>query len=152
MTHVFHLSIANSQFPSQWKVAKIITFFRKDDPLNQKKYRQVAILPVLSRVLEKSIIIQISQYMETHGLLHPNQNGFREAHSTTTCIIQMYDRWVEALEDKKYTGVCFLNLSTAFDTVNHELFLENFKLYGFNQNALLWIASYLEGSILGPLF
>ena len=109
-------------------------------------------------------------------LLHPNHHGFRSGHSTTTCLLQMYDRWVDALEDKSFTGVCMLDLSAAFDVVDHPLLLQKLKLYGFGKNCLNWIKSYLDdrlqtvhiegkqsgllavssgvpqGSILGPLF
>ena len=88
----------------------------------------------------------------------------------------MYDRWVDALENKKYTGVCFLDLSAAFDIVDHSLLLQKLRLYGFDDNSVTWVSSYLterkqtvyiegkqstilsvptgvpQGSILGPLF
>jgi hypothetical protein len=57
----------------------------------------------------------------------------------------MYDAWVEAVEHKQYTGVCFLDLSAAFDIVDHPLLLEKLKLYGFTDNSLNWIESYLSG-------
>ena len=113
--------------------------------------------------------------MENNNLVHPNHHGFRSGHSTASCLIQMYDKWVEAVEEKKFTGVCFLDLSAAFDMVNHSLLLQKLSLYGFDKNSLQWMTSYLEnrkqrvcidgklsnvlnlttgvpqGSILGPL-
>ena len=173
---MINLSILHCQFPSQWKVAKIIPLHKKDDHLNPKNYRPVAILPVLSKILERVVFFQISQYMESNGLLHPNHHGFRSSHSTSTCIIQMYDKWLEALENQMFTGVCFLDLSAAFDTVDHSLLVQKLVHYGFDQQSQNWIKSYLtkryqsvyiegkqsdilpvqsgvpQGSILGPLF
>ena len=128
-----------------WKTAKVIPLFKKEDPLSPANYRPVAILPILSKILEKAIFIQIIQYLDSNQLIHPNHHGFRAAHSTTTGLIQMYDKWVEALEDKQYTGVCFLDLSAAFDIVDHPLLLDKLKLYGFADNSLNWVASYLSG-------
>jgi hypothetical protein len=88
----------------------------------------------------------------------------------------MYDSWIDAVENDKMAGVCMLDMSAAFDIVDHELLLQKFSLYGFDENALQWINSYLsgrsqcvyidgalsslldvqvgvpQGSILGPLF
>ena len=145
LTHIVNLSIANCQFPKQWKRAKIIPLYKKDDPLDARNYRPVAILPVLSKVVEKVVFLQISQYMESNGLMHPNHHGFRTAHSTATCLIQMYDRWVDALDNKMFTGVCFLDLSAAFDIVDHSLLVEKLRLYGFDERSVGWISSYLTG-------
>ena len=145
ITHIINLSIQSHQFPTTWKVAKIIPLFKKGDPLNPKNYRPVAILPILSKVLEKAVFLQIMDYMDSNQLLHPNHHGFRTGHSTTTCLIQLYDTWVEAIDQGKYAGTCFLDLSAAFDTVNHSLLVEKLKLYGFTSGALDWVESYLKG-------
>ena len=145
ITHIVNLSIETQLFPTRWKTAKIIPLYKKEDPLSPSNYRPVAILPILSKILEKAIFLQIIQYMDSNQLIHPNHHGFRAAHSTTTGLIQMYDKWVEALEYKKFTGVCFLDLSAAFDIVDHPLLLEKLKLYGFAENSVNLIDSYLSG-------
>ena len=176
LTHIVNLSIATQTFPTMWKTAKVIPLYKKDDPLSPKNYRPVAILPIISKILEKSVFMQVIQYMETNQLLHPNHHGFRSYHTTTTGLIQLYDSWVEAIERKEFAGVCFLDLSAAFDIVDHPLLLQKLGLYGFSDTSLQWVNSYLsgrsqtvyiegtqskilpvpigvpQGSILGPLF
>ena len=176
LTHLVNLSIATQTFPSMWKTSKVIPLYKKDDPLCPKNYRPVAILPIISKILEKCVFIQIIEYMETNQLLHPNHHGFRSHHNTTTGLIQLYDSWVEAIERKEFAGVCFLDLSAAFDIVDHSLLLQKLELYGFSDTSLQWVNSYLsgrsqtvyiegtqskvlpvpngvpQGSILGPLF
>ena len=93
ITHIVNLSIATQSFPTMWKTAKVIPLFKKEDPLSPQNYRPVAILPILSKILEKAIFIQIIQYMDKKKLIHPNHNGLRAAHSTTSGLIQMYDSW-----------------------------------------------------------
>ena len=145
ITHIINLSIETHQFPHSWKKAKIIPLLKKEDPLDPKNYRPVAILTILSKVLEKVIFLQVAEYMDANQLLHPNHHGFRDAHSNTTCLIQMYDGWVEAFDQGKYTtGACFLDLSAAFDVVDHSLLLEKLGLYGFSAGALGWVDSYLS--------
>ena len=142
ITHIVNLSIATQSFPTMWKTAKVIPLFKKEDPLSPQNYRPVAILPILSKILEKAIFIQIIQYMEKNQLIHPNHHGFRAAHSTTTGLIQMYDSWVEALEYKQFTGVCFLDISAAFDILDHPLLLYKLQLYGFADDSLNWMSIF----------
>ena len=56
----------------------------------------------------------------------------------------MYDSWIESLERKEYSGVCLIDMSAAFDMVNHDLIIKKFELYGFDNSSLDWIKSYLS--------
>ena len=175
ITHIINLSIKQSKFPNEFKKAKVVPLHKKDDVLNPKNYRPVAILPVFSKLLERAVFVQMIDYFETNKLLHPNHHGFRANHNTTTALLQMYDTWVEAMDRKEATGVCFLDMSAAFDMVNHSILLQKLDLYGFDSASFSWIESYLsarkqtvcidgtcskmlpltvgvpQGSIIGPL-
>ena len=63
VTHVINLSLASMEFPSAWKLAKVIPLLKKDDPLNPKNYRPVALLPVMSKILERVVFKQVVQYV-----------------------------------------------------------------------------------------
>ena len=178
VTHLINLSIQNSTFPNKWKHAKVIPLFKpgSDDKLAPKSYRPVALLPVLSKVLERVVFAQIVQYMNDHDLFHPNHHGFRSKHSTLTAMLQMYDTWMEAINRGEYAGVVMIDQSAAFDCVDHDLLISKLKLYGWDEAALIWTKHYLsnrtqccsiesflsdplsisvgvpQGSILGPLF
>ena len=67
---------------------------------------------------------QIVEYLMTNEYLHPNHHGLRTHHSTTTAMIQMYDSWVQAVDKGQLPGVCMLDMSAAFDLVDHEFLLE----------------------------
>ena len=175
VTHIINLSIKHSTFPTPFKKAKVVPLHKSGDRLNPKNYRPVAILPVLSKLLERAVFTQMISYFESNNLLHPNHHGFRANHNTTTALIQMYDAWVEAMDRGEATGVCFLDMSAAFDMVNHSVLLDKLLLYGFDATAFTWIQSYLvdrkqtvcidgtcskllslevgvpQGSIIGPL-
>ena len=83
--------------------------------------------------------------MNTNELFHPNHHGFRAGHSTTTAMIQMYDSWVQAADKGELTGVCMLDMSAAFDVVDHGILLKKLKIYGFDERALQWMRNYLSG-------
>ena len=176
VTHIVNLSIQSATFPEKWKFSKIVPLYKKDDPLNAKNYRPVALIPILSKVLERAIFIQMIQFLETNNLFHPSHHGYRPGHSTCTALIELYDSWVEALERGELSGVMLIDLSAAFDCVDHPLLLEKMKVIGFDDHCIKWCHSYLtnrhqsvhidgaqsdflrinvgvpQGSILGPLF
>ena len=145
VTHIVNLSIKQAVFPSQYKIAKVIPLLKKDDPLLPKNYRPVAILCILSKVIERVVFLQIVEYMNSNNLFHPNHHGFRAHHSPTSAMIQMYDTWVQAVDKGELTGVCMLDMSAAFDVVDHSILLDKLKLYGFDVKALSWIEDYLFG-------
>ena len=178
LSHIVNLSIQTSTFPELWKHAKVVPLLKpgSEDLLAPKSYRPVALLPVLSKVLERVVFLQTVQYMNDHKLMHPNHHGFRAQHSTTTAMLQLYDSWVDAANRGELAGVVLIDQSAAFDCVDHSLLLSKLKLYGWDDNALAWSKTYLEdrrqscsvesflseplpvlygvpqGSILGPLY
>ena len=107
ITHIINLSISSSTFPSIWKWHKVIPLLKamSCDPLIPKSYRPVALLPIFSKILEKAVFSQLVEYLEDNGLIHPNLHGSRAGHSTSTALMQMYDTWVEEVEDGKMVGV-----------------------------------------------
>ena len=144
LTHIINLSLTTLVFPNIWKLAKIIPLLKKGDPLDPKNYRPVALLSILSKVLEKIIFRQVVEYVEGNGLLHPSHHGSRSQHSTCTALIEMYDSWIQSSEKDEMAGVMMLDLSAAFDLVDHQLLLQKLELMGFEQPAVTWMWSYLS--------
>ena len=169
--HIVNLSFQTQKFPNKWKIAKVIPLYKgKGCKLDPKSYRTVAILPILSKVM------QVLGHMDINKYFNPNHHAYRSCHSTTTALLQMYDTWLAASEGGDLAGVCMVDMSAAFDIVDTEILLEKLKLYGFDQNTLQWTWSYLthrsqgvyidgsmsnllaleagvpQGSILGPLY
>ena len=109
LTHVINLSIKSSIFPSIWKWAKVVSLLKSTsaDALLPKSYRPVALLPILSKVMEKVVFSQLVKYLEENNLIHPNLHGSRAGHDTSTALLHLYDRWVEELEEDKMVGVLF---------------------------------------------
>ena len=74
-----------------------------------------------------------------------NHHGSRPGHSTATALIQMYDSWVEEVDDGNLVGVMMVDLSAAFDMVDHDILLKKLQLFGLDDMALSWVKSYLSG-------
>ena len=175
ITHIVNLSISQQIFPTAWKTAKIIPLHKKNEVTDPRNYSSVALLAIFSKILERAIFQQIVKYLESNHLLHPSHHGFRKGHNTATALLEMSDNWIEALDNKDITATVMLDLSAAFDVVDPGILLEKLKIYGFEDNGVNWLNSYLtsryqqvyvdgslseplpvvigvpQGSILGPL-
>ena len=87
----------------------------------------------MSKILERVVFKQVVEYVEGNGLLHPSHHGSRSRHSTSTAIIEMYDTWIDSIERGEMAGVMMIDLSAAFDLVDHPILLK--KLFEFVQSA-----------------
>ena len=145
ITHIVNLSIKNQKFPNSWKQSKVIPLHKKEEVTNPKNYRPVSLLPILSKVLERVIFEQMINYLENNKLLHHSHHGFRASHSTLTALVKMYDQWTEALEKDEATAVVMLDLSAAFDVVDHSILIQKLEILGFEECTLSWVSSYLSG-------
>ena len=147
VTHIINLSLTTLTFPAAFKVARVVPLHKgKDSPATDpKSYRPVALLPVLSKVLERVVAAQLVGYLDQHHLLHPQQHAYRSHHSTTTAMLAMYDTWVEAAEHGKIAGVTMIDMSAAFDVVDSSILLAKARLYGVTRDTEQWLWSYLTG-------
>ena len=143
--HIISLSIMQNKFPTSWKYAKVVPLHKKGSVLERKNYRPVAILSPLGKILEKIAYEQIYNYFSNNKIFHENLQGYRQNRSTQTALLQMYDRWVRAAHAGRVSGVVLLDLSAAFDLVDHQLLLNKLGIYGVDRDFCLWISSYLSG-------
>ena len=109
------------------------------DPSSVKNYHPVSLLTFLSKALERAVLNQLSSLPQQHNRLDPHQSGFRSGHSTETALLTVTDALATAKASSLSSALILLDLSAAFDTVNHQLLTE----LGISGTALSWIASYL---------
>ena len=175
VTNLLNLSIRTGTFPNLWKCSKITTLFKSGDRSNASHYRPISIQPTLSKILEKAVHLQLYQYLVTNDLLSTKQFGFRKGISTESTLINFADEVLLNMERGKLCGAVFLDLTKAFDTVDHGILLSKLSAIGLSGNSLNWFQSYTtkrsqrtcceselsskllithgvpQGSILGPL-
>ena len=94
------------------------------------QYRPISILPVLSKILERTIKDQTISHLLEYSLLSPFQAGFRPGFSTQDVPIYITDKWKKAIDDKQVSGAVFLDVAKAFDCVNHDILLSKLPYYG----------------------
>ena len=107
-------------------------------------YRPVVLLPVISKVMERIVASSIQAYLSDHQLLSKAQHGFRSNHSCTTNLIFALDDWTRSVDGGGCVHACYLDISKAFDRVNHKLLLLRIDSYGVSGNLLQWFSDYLK--------
>ena len=130
LTHFINLSIISGVFPDQLKIARVIPLFKSGDKSIFNNYRPVSVLPAFSKILEKVIYNRLLDYLNKHKILSDNQFGFRKHHSTEYALTLLYDKISSAIDNNELTVGIFIDLSKAFDTVNHQILLDKLSHYG----------------------
>ena len=155
------------------KIAQVVPLFKKNDPLDVKNYRPVSILPVISKIFEKVLAWQLSEYFE--DIFHSYLCAFRKRHGCQTIVLKLLEDWKKSLDKKDYAAAILMDLSKAFDCLPHDILLCKLSAYGLNRKSVSLIENYLsnrkqqvkiegnvsdyedvvkgvpQGSILGPL-
>ena len=112
---------------------------------NISNYRPISVLPVIAKVYESLVHKQLYSYLTTNAILHPCQSGFRPGHSTQDVLLKTVDDWRIALDRGEYVGAVLIDLSKAFDSIDHTLLLDKLQSYGIIGTEHKWFSSYLSG-------
>ena len=134
------MSIKLDTFPSQCKIAKIKPLFKKEIKTEAKNYKPISLLPLISKVTEKSTHDQ--DYLQGNELLCSYQSGFSANHSTDACLTQLTDMILMGAENGKHTGMILIDFDKGFDTLYHKILLDKMDCIGFS-NKTKWFHAYL---------
>ena len=122
---IFHSSFNEGIFPEQLKVAKVSPIFKVGNIEEIGNYRPISVLPIFSKVLERIMYNRTYQYFKVNDIIFPKQFGFQVNNSTHDAILNLTNGILKSLEKGQFTSGVFINLSKAFDTVNHSTFYTN---------------------------
>ena len=173
LTKCINKSIDIGYFPDSLKLANVTPVFKKGYPLDKANYRPASILPLLSKVYERVIYNQLSDYAD--NFLNNILYGFRKAHSTRHALFKLLQSWQQVLDSGGFVGTILMDLSKAYDCIPHNLLIAKLECYGVDKASLTLVLDYLnrrkqrtkigssfsswcdintgvpQGSILGPL-
>ena len=142
--YIFNLSLAKGIFPDDLKIARVTPVFKAGNENEVGNYRPISILHCFSKTLERIICNRLFKYLATNEILYKKQFGLRKRHSTEHAIMQLIGNINNSLQKNHFTLVVFIDLSKAFDTVDHYIWVTKLKQYGIQGNNIRWSESYLS--------
>ncbi len=147
LTDIINTSLLTCIFPTAFKQARVTPLLKKPT-LNTsllEKYRPVSLLPFIAKTLERVVFNQVSLFLSQNNKLDAKQSGFRSGHLTETALLSVTEALRIAKADSKSSVLILLDLSAAFDTVNHQILLSTLSSLDITGIPLHWFESYLTG-------
>ena len=146
VTKLINKSLTEGAFSKHWKTAIICPLLKKPGTeLIASSYRLVSNLPFLSKIVEKIVLTRFNKHHDKYQLMPGYQSAYRKNFSSETTIIKITNDILWSMELKKITSLSCIDLSAAFDTVDHGILLNVLQhKFGINDNALSWFKSYLQ--------
>ena len=175
LANLYNKCMADGIFPEELKVGKITPIYKKGNTELLENYRPVSTLPIFGKIFEKLIYARLYSFLTAKNILHENQYGFRKGHSTSHALHSSVEFIRQATDNNKHVLGIFIDLSKAFDTLDHRILLNKLNNCGIRGQALDLMKNYLtkryqytsisgvksekreilfgvpQGSVLGPL-
>ena len=127
---IFNLSINTGVYPDSLKIAKVIPIFKNGSKSSVNNYRPISILSPINKIFEKIIYSRLIKYIDKFNLLYKYQYGFRKNHSTEHALLELMVQIKLNIGKNKMSCGIFIDLSKAFDTVDHKILLSKLEHYG----------------------
>jgi hypothetical protein len=147
ITDIINLFLSTGAFPSSLKHG-IITPLLKQPTLDRNvlsNFRPVSNLSFLSKLIERAVLILLSEHLSKFCLLSVHQSAYRYNHSTETALLSLSDDLLTTADQKDASALVLLDLSAAFDTIDHQILLERLSYcFGLSGTAVNWFSSYLS--------
>ena len=144
LRYILNLSIEKGIFPDQLKIAKVTPLFKKGNNMFMDKYHPISLLPCFSKILERIIYNRLRFFFSENKILYKKQFGFQKQHSTDHAIVHLVNEILKYFENNCYILGVFIDLTKAFDTVDHNILLKKLFHYEVRGNTLKLLESYLQ--------
>ena len=141
---LFNRSLLEGIFPSDMKLVDVVPLFKSSSHFMLNNYRPISLLSTILKLLEKIVYNRIYDFLITENLLFKSQYGFHIKHSCEHAVTELLGEITKGYENGKHTIALFLDLSKAFDAINHKLLFAKLECYRVCGIALNWFKSYLS--------
>ena len=130
LTKLFNYSLSQGVFPSEWKQANVTPVPKSGDRHMVNNYRPISVIPVIAKVFESMVHGQLYEYLGRNKIMSEEQAGFRPNRSTQDALLRAIDDWKSALDSGQTVAAVMIDLSKAYDSINHNLLLKKLHVYG----------------------
>ena len=143
LVFIFNLCVSQGYFPSELKTGCITPIHKSGSKNCINNYRPVCSLSPFSKIFERVIYNRMIEYIENNNIFSNTQYGFRKGLSTENALVHFIDEVHKGLQNREYTVAVFMDLSKAFDVLNHDILLKKMEHYGFRGTFLNLIRSFI---------
>ena len=143
LSQIVNKSLTDGIFPQKMKSAKVVPLYKSKDKDLTTNYRPISLLLTLSKIMEKIIYSRVYNFLNETNQLFVSQYGFRKSHSCEHAVGELIANITKGMEDGKITAGIFLDLSKAFDMLEHDVVYKKLEMYGIRGVCLEWFKSYL---------
>ena len=146
ITKIVNMSLEYATFPSHFKNALVSPLIKKPslDADNLKNFRPVSNLCFISKIVEKVVAHRLADHLSTNNLYEQHQSAYRKYHGTETALLKVQNDILRELDGKHGVFLILLDLSAAFDTIDHDILFKRLESIGVKGSALKWFQSYLS--------
>ena len=144
LASLFNLTMSVGVFPEMMKLAEVVPLYKSKERFLTSNYRPISLLITISKILEKIIYKRTYEFLDKNNQFYNSQYRFRSQHSCKNAIAELVGNILKNKENGKTTISLFLDLSKAFDSLQHETLLKKLEIYGIRGTPLEWFCSYLK--------
>uniref|UniRef100_A0A1B6LVT8 Reverse transcriptase domain-containing protein n=1 Tax=Graphocephala atropunctata TaxID=36148 RepID=A0A1B6LVT8_9HEMI len=145
LVHIINQSFKEGIFPTNLKISKVYPKLKKGNHLDPQNYRPISLIPTFSKVFEKIMLYRLFHHLSFHNILTPKQHGFIGGKSTTSAITTLVEFLIDNLEAGNIPTAILLDMTKAFDCLDHAKLIKKMMTMGINGAAASWFKSYLTG-------
>ena len=125
LLYIINYSLLHGTFPDKWKLARVIPVFKNNGDVDvMSNYRPISVTGHITKMVEQLVRSQLVRYLEEHSFITTDQSAYLKGHSMQTSLHRVIDGWLNDINEDQITGVCLLDISKCFDTINHSLLLQ----------------------------